>query len=224
MPKTRVKTPVKQRPRDSELRRCGECGHGVGADDKFCTGCGKPLAGVAPAAVPQRQKQRPKTKTKPAAPRKKARTPQAAPSRLRKPTTVPILVPKKQEPQVAPAVAPPKQKPKQRQEQKPVVAPPLWKRKDYLDNLPDKFYCSSICKVRGPDGPKCPNCGLVWVCKTPVSHGALNCPKCNVRFKKCIHLDGKKYDPKKCAAYHEWAVRTKNRSVFDVMFDQLNQM
>lgn len=137
---------------------------------------------------------------------------------MRKPTTVPILVPKKQEPQVAPAVAPPKQKPKQRQEQKRVVAPPLWKRKDYLDNLPDKFYCSSMCKVRGPDGPKCPNCGLVWVCKTPVSHGALSCTKCNVRFKKCIHLDGKKYDPKKCAAYHEWAVRAKNRSIFVGMF------
>lgn len=88
--KIRVKTPARQRPRGSESRRCGACGHRISAGDKFCMGCGMPAAGTAPAAAPQ--KQRPKTRAKPAVPR----------TGKRKPKTVPVAVPREKS-ETAPA-------------------------------------------------------------------------------------------------------------------------
>ena len=89
VPKLRVKTPVKQRPRDPGSRRCDACGHIISAGDKFCTGCGKPIG----KAAPQKQKQRLKTKTKLAAPRMKKRKAKTKPPRLRRPKPKTITVP-----------------------------------------------------------------------------------------------------------------------------------
>ena len=206
MPKIRHKAPTKQRPRDPGSR-CGACGHIISAGDKFCTGCGKPLTGAAPAAAPQKQKQR--LKTKPAAPRMKKRKPITVPPRMkkRKPITVPPRM-KKRKPITVPAAAP------QAQKQKTKVAPAISveEQKRYLENLPGQFYCSSICRVKGPDGPMCPNCGNVWVCKEPVSHFDRSCPRCGIKFEKCIHKDGQKYDPEECIAYHEWMVQSKGQA------------
>ena len=89
VPKLRVKTPVKQRPRDPGSRRCDACGHIISAGDKFCTGCGKPIG----KATPQKQKQRLKAKTKPAASRMKKRKAKTKPPRLRRPKPKAITVP-----------------------------------------------------------------------------------------------------------------------------------
>ena len=192
MPKIRHKTPTKQRPRSSESRRCGACGHTVSAEDKFCTGCGKPLTGAAPAAAPQKMRQRPKA----AVPRARQRKPKTMPPRLRKrkPKVVPVLAPQVQSSKVVPSISVEEQ------------------QKQYLENLPEQFYCSSICKVKGPDGPMCPNCGNIWICKEPVSHFDRSCSKCGIWFEGCIHKDGQKYDPEECIAYHEWMVQSKGQA------------
>ena len=146
MPRPRVKTPVKQRPRESKFRRCGACERGVGADDKFCIGCGKPL-NAAPAAAPQKQKQRPKTK--PAAPQVKKRKPVTVPAapqvKKRKPVTVPVAAP-------------------QVQKRQPVTAPNISRLdvKQYLETAPLQLHCGRCMhKVRHSD-TECPRCGTDW--------------------------------------------------------------
>ncbi len=145
MQRPRVKTSVKQRPRGPGSRRCGACGHAVSAGDKFCTGCGKPLTSVAPAAAPQ--KQRPKTKTKPAAPRMKKRKPKTVPPRM-----------KKRKPITVPAAAP------QAQKQKTMVVPAMseQEQKQYLENVPEWWYCGRCGQKVLHSEIKCPKCGLKW--------------------------------------------------------------
>ena len=148
MQRRRVKTTIKQRPRGSESRRCDACGHAVSAGDKFCTGCGMPLAGVASAAAPQKQRPKIKTKTKPAAPRMK-----------RKPKTVPPRMKRKPKTITVPTAA------SQAQKQKTMVVPAMseQEQKQYVENVPDLFYCS-VCNKPNPHGRhvKCPNCGCKW--------------------------------------------------------------
>ena len=115
------------------------------ADDKFCIGCGKPL-NAAPAAAPQKQKQRPKTK--PAAPQVKKRKPVTVPAapqvKKRKPVTVPAA------PQV--------------KKRKPVTAPNIsWRDvKQYQKTAPSQLHCGRCMhKVRHSD-TECPKCGTDW--------------------------------------------------------------
>ena len=134
--KIRVKTPARQRPRGSESRRCGACGHRISAGDKFCMGCGMPAAGTAPAAAPQ--KQRPKTRARPAVPRVKRAKPATPRMKKRQPKTVPVAVPREKS-ETAPA------------------------QKQSSKNVPETVYCHG-CAQPFPHGRyiKCPNCGRFW--------------------------------------------------------------
>ena len=133
VPQPRVRTPVKQSPRGSEYRRCDACRYRIGAGDKFCTKCGKPLTSAAPAASPPKQKQRLKTKTKPAAPHMK-----------RKPKT--ITVP------AAPRM----------NESKAVTASDSSQLERYLENIPQLWRCGRCMQKIPHSAIKCPACGIRW--------------------------------------------------------------
>ena len=87
MQRPRVKTSTKQRPKGSEVQQCDVCGNQTYPNDKFCTGCGKPLTGAAATVAPQ--KQIPKTVTPKVNQRSKT-VPVAAPQAQKR---VPITVP-----------------------------------------------------------------------------------------------------------------------------------
>ncbi len=98
-----------------------------------------PATGAASAAAPQ--KQRPKTKAKPAIPRVKKAKPAAPRMKKRQPKTVPVVVPLKSETASV--------------------------QKQSSKNVPETVYCHG-CAQAFPHGRyiKCPNCGRFWgVCE-----------------------------------------------------------
>ena len=194
VPKIRVKTPTRQRPRGSESRRCGACGHGIRAGDKFCMGCGMPTTGAASAAAPQKQRPKTKTKARPAAPRVKRAKPAIPRTRKRNPKIVPVAVPREKS-ETAPA------------------------REQSSKGVPGTVYCAG-CAQPFPHGRyiKCPNCGRFWIdCAhrkkksewkdrwgcyraTPGHHPA-----------ECANVDASHPD---YAAYHDF-IKTNNGKVND---------
>ena len=130
----------------------------------------------------------------------------------RKPITVPPRM-KKRKPITVPAAAP------QAQKQKTKVAPAISieEQKRYLENLPEQFYCTGGCggarKSPPIKGSRCPSCNsTVWLCKAKVSHFDRSCPRCGIKFEKCIHKNGVPYDVEECIAYHEWMVQSKGQA------------
>ena len=168
MPRPYDKTPTKRTASGSGVRRCGACGNRVGANDKFCTGCGVPVSapGKAPGAPQRTRKSGPDAKTLRAKKRRfKNKARRAKKKRFK---AVPNVVPQK--PNTAPQTAQPDSQ---------IVPAASQTSGEYLANPPERF--------------SCPNCNEILIHGTYVS-----CPVCEFVFEYCEHLDGKRYDPKDC--------------------------